>query len=79
MDPGAVPGASTMKRFLWGRHRIDTRGKGGLFVRYGSVVIGLTIISVAILRTRKEKKIANRNFNVANSNREVFEVAAAAA
>ena len=57
------PGGGTRRlhHILWGRHRIDTRGKDRLFARYGSVVIGLTLISVAILRTRRETavKLAN--------------------
>jgi hypothetical protein len=61
VDPGAVPGASTM--VIWGRHRIDTCNKDESFARHGTVVIGLTIISVALTRTRQRKAVA------ANSNR----------
>ena len=73
MDPGAVPGASTI---LWGRHRIDTRGKDRSFARHGTVVIGLKLISVAGNRTRRV--VANRNRNVANRNRRRVAVARAA-
>jgi len=47
MDPGAVPGASTNFHQRWdrqtvlrGRNRIDMRGKGIVFARYGTTVIG---------------------------------------
>lgn len=77
------PGGGTRRlhhKVLWGRIRIDTRSKDGLFARYGSVVIGLTIISVAFLRTRREKEVANNNRLFANANRrEVAATAAAAA
>ena len=33
VDPGAVPGASTIK-LIWGRHRFDTHSKGMTFVQY---------------------------------------------
>ena len=45
-DPGAVPGASTSfsgatrRADLWGRYRLDVRGKGVVFARHGSAVIG---------------------------------------
>ncbi len=59
------PGGGTRRlhHILWGRHRIDTRGKDRLFARYGSVVIGLTLISVAIFLTRRETavKVVNQN------------------
>ena len=72
------PGGGTRRlhHILWGRHRIDTRGKDRLFARHGSVVIGLTIISVNRNGTRRVRT-ANNNRNVANRNR--FQVAAAAA
>ncbi len=59
------PGGGTRRlhHILWGRHRIDTRGKDRLFARYGSVVIGLTLISVANIRTRREKKVVATNNN----------------
>ncbi len=59
------PGGGTRRlhHILWGRHRIDTRGKDRLFARYGSVVIGLTLISVAILRTRRETAVKFTNQN----------------
>jgi hypothetical protein len=70
------PGGGTRRlhHVLWGRHRIDTRGKDRLFARYGSVVIGLTLISVAILRTRKEGAVKAANNNTpkaSNSNSKV--------
>jgi len=70
------PGGGTRRlhHILWGRHRIDTRGKDWLFARYGSVVIGLTTISVANVRTRRVV-VANNNRNVANSNVKGREVA----
>lgn len=52
MDPGAVPGVSTI--YIWGRNRIDTRSKGKTFVRYGSIVIGLNIVNGKV-------KLANSN------------------
>jgi hypothetical protein len=33
VDPGAVPGASTIRK-IWGRHRIDTRNKKVTFAQY---------------------------------------------
>ena len=65
------PGGGTRRlhHILRGRHRIDTRGKDRLFARYGSVVIGLTLISVAGNRTRRVVG-ANRNLRIANRNRE---------
>jgi len=45
VDPGAVPGASTISPRcypgLWGRHRFDTRGKDASFARHCTAVIGL--------------------------------------
>lgn len=59
------PGGGTRRlhHVIWGRHRIDTRGKDKSFVRHGTVVIGLNLISVAFNSTRREKAIA------ANANR----------
>ncbi len=73
------PGGGTRRlhHILWGRHRIDTRGKDRLFARYGSVVIGLTLISVAGNRTRRVV-VANRNVRLANRNRRNVDVARAA-
>ncbi len=73
------PGGGTRRlhHILWGRHRIDTRGKDRLFARYGSVVIGLTIISVN-RKGNTQRVPANRNVRLANHNRR-REVAAAAA
>jgi len=42
-DPGAVPGASTKKK--WGRNRIDVRGKNQNFARNGTNVIGPKLIN----------------------------------
>ena len=49
MDPGAVPGASTITRGfhaimervpLWGRTRFDMSGKDMVFARHDTAVIG---------------------------------------
>ena len=66
------PGGGTRRlhHILWGRHRIDTRGKDRLFARYGSVVIGLKTIS-AMLNGRTRRVVgANRNLRIANRNRD---------
>ena len=74
------PGGGTRRlhhKVLWGRIRIDTRSKDGLFARYGSVVIGLTIISVN--RNGQTRRVgANNNRLVANRNRRDVAVARAA-
>ena len=71
------PGGGTRRlhHILWGRHRIDTRGKDRLFARYGSVVIGLKTISAMLNGRTRRVVVANTNRNVANRNVKGREVA----
>src|SRR5437763_9971013 len=66
-DPGAVPGASTIhpivrERDRWGRTRIDGRGKGSVFARYGAAVTDhtqvLTITPLHSLLPPKQRTYA---------------------
>ena len=73
MDPGAVPGASTI---LWGRNRIDTCNKDKCFARHGTTVIGLKTISANFNRTSQRRRAVNSNRLIANRNRSRVAVAA---
>ncbi len=65
-DPGAVPGASTRLRAawissrpLWGRIRIDARGKGLACARYGTAVIGPWLYMPMITLRAKPASLLN--------------------
>ena len=38
------------RKNLWGRNRIDVRGKGTIFARHGTTVIGLILQMLTIMK-----------------------------